>query len=363
MRLPERDKRPHARTDSAARSLLRVVSCAAAALGRALLASSRPSFAALRPAMRAVPLLRSLEHLVPDRLVSVLGVPSACPLALPLGRGRLLVVGCGLSGAQLACEALRLGWARVTLLCRGDVTVRPFDIAEEWVRRHHCSELQPCEKRFYGASNFAERRAILARTRSGGSITPTLRSELVRLCATGRLEVWQRAFVEHADWSEERHEWCVRVHSCCVAPGDTGAPALPPLIDFGTTPTQPDVVVAADAIWLATGHANDAAAVAALDTLRRVRPQTLHSGLPELTPELRWDRHTHVYVAGALAALQLGPDALNLAGAGLSASRIVSDLLSRQSKREQPPPPDWSRRAGGRFGVPSATPAPLAPAA
>ena len=44
---------------------------------------------------------------------------------------------------------------------------------------------------------------------------------------------------------------------------------------------------------------------------------------------LRWDAATDVYVAGALAALQLGPDALNLAGAGLSAARIVSDWEER----------------------------------
>ena len=58
-------------------------------------------------------------------------------------------------------------------------------------------------------------------------------------------------------------------------------------------------------------------------TLTLTRP--LHDGLPELTPSLRWDEHTELWVAGALAALQLGPDAFNLAGAGLSAARIVSE--------------------------------------
>ena len=56
------------------------------------------------------------------------------------------------------------------------------------------------------------------------------------------------------------------------------------------------------------------------------RPQAIHDGLPTLTPSLKWDAGTNLYVAGAFAALQLGPDALNLAGAGLSAARIVSDL-------------------------------------
>ena len=74
-----------------------------------------------------------------------------------------------------------------------------------------------------------------------------------------------------------------------------------------------------------TGHHLDAALVVPLSTLRARRPRPLHDGLPELTSSLRWDEHTDLWVSGALAALQLGPDAFNLAGAGLSAARIVSE--------------------------------------
>lgn len=59
-----------------------------------------------------------------------------------MGAGRLLIVGAGLSGAQLALEALRLGWRSVTLLCRGGMVVRPFDISCEWMGRHLTREVR-----------------------------------------------------------------------------------------------------------------------------------------------------------------------------------------------------------------------------
>ena len=64
-------------------------------------------------------------------------------------------------------------------------------------------------------------------------------------------------------------------------------------------------ILSADALWLATGHRLDASKVAVLSSLRRCRPQQEHDGLPELTPSLRWDASTPLYVAGALAALQV----------------------------------------------------------
>jgi hypothetical protein len=86
----------------------------------------------------------------------------------------------------------------------------------------------------------------------------------------------------------------------------------------GGRPLEATTTVRADAAWLATGHHLDAALVVPLSiplsTLRARRPRPLHDGLPELTSSLRWDEHTDLWVAGALAALQLGPDAFNLAG-------------------------------------------------
>ena len=86
--------------------------------------------------------------------------------------------------------------------------------------------------------------------------------------------------------------------------------------------------VQADAVWMATGNRLDAAALPLLRTVRAIAPQPEYGGLPQLTPSLRWEERTPLYVAGGLSALQVGPDALTLGGAGLGAARIVSDILS-----------------------------------
>ena len=57
----------------------------------------------------------------------------------PHGSRRLVIVGGGLSAAQLAIRALGLGWRRVVLVVRGELAVRPFDIE---VRR--VSGFHPC---------------------------------------------------------------------------------------------------------------------------------------------------------------------------------------------------------------------------
>ena len=53
---------------------------------------------------------------------------------------------------------------------------------------------------------------------------------------------------------------------------------------------------------------------------------TRHNGFPALTQNLAWTADDDFYVIGALAALQLGPDALNLAGARHGACRLGHQL-------------------------------------
>ena len=85
--------------------------------------------------------------------------------------------------------------------------------------------------------------------------------------------------------------------------------------------------IGADAIWLGTGNVLDVDRLGLLSSVRRVSPGSAHGGLPELTPSLQWADGWQLYVAGALSALQIGPEAFNLAGAGACAARIVERLL------------------------------------
>ena len=256
--------------------------------------------------------------------------PTDPPAECSAHRRRLLIVGCGLSGVQLASEARRRGWRHVTLLSRGPLAVRPFDIPDEWVQRHFSCALLPCETAFFGGDTYGERRAILARARPGGSITPTAHDELTRAAAaaTPQVDVHEAAVVARAEWCARSEELVVLLARSRTSSSGTCAADIKREEgegEQGGRPLEATTTVRADAAWLATGHHLDAALVVPLSTLRARRPRPLHDGLPELTSSLRWDEHTDLWVAGALAALQLGPDAFNLAGAGLSAARIVSE--------------------------------------
>jgi hypothetical protein len=71
----------------------------------------------------------------------------------------------------------------------------------------------------------------------------------------------------------------------------------------------------ADRLWLATGSALSAQADPLLSKLLQKLPIPLVAGLPTVQSTLEWSPNSGVFVLGAYAALQLGPGALNLAGA------------------------------------------------
>lgn len=85
-------------------------------------------------------------------------------------------------------------------------------------------------------------------------------------------------------------------------------------------------VLHADRLWLATGSSLSAPAEPLLAPLLKHLPIPLVSGLPALQPTLEWSPQSGLYLLGAYAALQLGPGALNLAGAK-TASVIVAQQL------------------------------------
>jgi hypothetical protein len=82
----------------------------------------------------------------------------------------------------------------------------------------------------------------------------------------------------------------------------------------------------ADRLWLATGSALSAAADPLTSQLLQHFPVPLISGLPAIQPSLEWSPGSGVFVLGAYAALQLGPGALNLAGAKTGSVVVAQEL-------------------------------------
>eukprot|EP00965_Chrysotila_dentata_P191121 6174323-Pleurochrysis_carterae.AAC.2 len=81
-----------------------------------------------------------------------------------------------------------------------------------------------------------------------------------------------------------------------------------------------------DYVWLATGGELDISLVPFFSSLLEQRPVPLVRGLPALQDDLSWDDRCPLYVMGAFAQLQLGADALNLAGSRAGSVRIASVL-------------------------------------
>ena len=85
-----------------------------------------------------------------------------------------------------------------------------------------------------------------------------------------------------------------------------------------------------DRIWLATGSHLDIRRETSFRTLTanmQYTPPLVGSGIPELQPDLRWLPGWNLFLAGAYAQLQIGPNAGNLFGARLAAGRLRDELV------------------------------------
>jgi cation diffusion facilitator CzcD-associated flavoprotein CzcO len=201
--------------------------------------------------------------------------------------GRLLVVGGGLSAAQLAVGAARRG-AHVTLLTRRALTVRRFDVHPTWLgpRKRRPFEREP---------DPAVRRREIDRARGGGSIPARMRREIETCVEAGSLRLLERRGITDATTSAGG-----------VTVGLDGEPAR-----------------TYDEVWLSTGSSVDVAADPLCAPLVQRRATPVVGGLPELDADLSWPG-TRVHLTGFAAALRLGPTAGNLVGHRRAALRIAA---------------------------------------
>lgn len=198
------------------------------------------------------------------------------------------VVGGGITGAQIALR-LRDAGKRVTMVCRHRFRRQQFDSDPMW--------LGPAKMRsFLRIGDAAERRRVIDGARHRGTMPAEVHREL-------------RAAISR------RHIRSIRGSiRGCLALHDGMALAL----QSGS--------VEADAVVLATGFAG-------MPGTNLLNSLPIHSGFtrarcgtPLVDPYLHW--HANVYCAGALAELELGPVARNIAGARRAGERLVATVQS-----------------------------------
>ncbi|KAJ5887990.1 hypothetical protein N7495_008031 [Penicillium taxi] len=248
----------------------------------------------------------------------------------------VVVVGGGLSSAQIVDMVVRKGVTRVWLLMRSDLKVKHFDISLPWMGKYKNWE----KAAFWSADTDQERLGMIKAARNGGSITPRYVRILKSHAANHRASIHPRTVIESHAYNPETHTWTLTT--------DPPIPDLPPI----------------DYIYFATGARADVREMPLLSQITEKYPIEVQEGLPCLTDDLMWREDVPLYMTGRMAALRLGPGAPNLEGARLGAERIVWSLeeilekdrgigkqcewfcglgnrnLPTTMKEPQPPPPD-----------------------
>ncbi|KAL7553728.1 hypothetical protein ACHAWF_017045 [Thalassiosira exigua] len=221
----------------------------------------------------------------------------------------LLIVGGGITSTQLALSAAKSG-SEVMLIQRSKMLPRHFDIENKWMGPKRGVLLDG-----FWSLDVNDRAVLLKEARRGGSVPPEILEKLLRY---PKLQVKEEVEISEVEIEEQDNKLRVFL--------DDGSEFLP------------------DMIWLATGSENHLDNYEALSSLREILPVGTVNGLPVLNEDLSWKApqgeggrnepqwmtvaRERFWCMGALAALELGPDSLNLVGAR-SGSVKVAEAVRR----------------------------------
>ncbi|TKY85743.1 hypothetical protein EX895_005283 [Sporisorium graminicola] len=282
-------------------------------------------------------------------------LPFPLPPALaPTTRARertMVVVGGGLTSAQIVVRALEEGYDKVVLLTRGHLKSKPFDVDLGWVGRYS----NYLKMQFWQNEDVQERLTTLRAARNGGSVTPTYAKVLARLQALGKVEVRTHTTIAAAVYAapawhdrQQRRKQKQEDEERADSEQDDGGEAedsdQEDAVDDGDRQWSLELrtssaggnleTIRADYLCVATGAKIDFGGLPFLQQIQKTHPVRLVGGLPVVTADLEYRRDVPLFVTGAYAGLQIGPAAGNLGGMRDSADRIANRLLELLSLPE-----------------------------
>ncbi|KAG5932381.1 hypothetical protein E4U59_007518 [Claviceps monticola] len=223
----------------------------------------------------------------------------------------VLIVGGGLTSAQLTDLAIRKGVTKIWHIMRGPCRIKHFDVDLEWMGKYKNTE----QARFWLADSDEERLEIFKAARGGGSFTPVFYKRLKKHVASGRLELHEKISLLDCKFertNEGNGTWTVETH--------------PPL-------DMPSF----DYIYFATGVQTNVSNLPYLKTIQKKYPINSFGGFPCVNEDLMWRKDLPLYCVGRLSALQLGAAAPNIGGAKLGAERVawaIEDTIKPSGYRE-----------------------------
>lgn len=240
----------------------------------------------------------------------------------------ILVVGGGLTSAQLADLAIRKGTSRVWHIMRGPLKRKHFDVQLDWMGKFKTKN----QEAFHAANTDEARLEIIREARDGGSTTPEFHLRITKPhIASGKLRLNLNTVLTSAHFKDspdgEGGHWNVKTE--------------PPIEDLPPM----------DYICFATGIQSDFTTLPYLHNMLKDYPIKGVGGYPCLNEDLMWADDVPLFVAGRLAALRLGPAAANIGGARVGAERIALALEQHLAGRKAFFGSEWDTvREGERDG-------------
>ncbi|WP_406944247.1 FAD/NAD(P)-binding protein [Halobacillus sp. SY10] len=201
--------------------------------------------------------------------------------------GSLVIVGGGISAAHLANTYAMDGEKEVTLLKRHPFRIKDFDSDPGWLGPKYMND-------FHKVTCYEKRREMIKAARHRGSITNGLSVKLKRHEREGRLKIITDQIEEAA---------YVKDHIHLSLKENDGIKAQTVLLATGADQCVPGME------WLE-------------GVIHSCALRTAPCGFPVVDAHLEWG--PGLYVAGALAELEIGPSARNIAGARRAAERIAA---------------------------------------
>jgi hypothetical protein len=234
------------------------------------------------------------------------------PTSSDRAKRRILIVGGGITSAQLALRAAKASWSeQVIFIQRSENLIRHFDVQNEWMGPRRGKVFDE----FY-SMDMNSRAEVLKSARKGGSIPPELVEDVqMQDNKNPKLICKEGVEISHVDWIDGEFH-----------------------VEFDDLSMSP---VTVDYIWLATGCQNIIERYPVLEKLCESLPIEIVNGLPVLSPDLSWASsqaigeeecqwkqcaRKRIWCMGALAGLQLGADALNIVGARHGAVKIANAI-------------------------------------
>lgn len=211
----------------------------------------------------------------------------------------VVVVGGGLTSAQLTEKLIQKGISKVHFVTRGEIKIKHFDFHLEWVSKYQ----NYMKSTFWMKDSDEERYQMIEDAREGGSVNPQYHKVLMDLISMGKVELHKHCEISDKEWDEMNGVWSN-------------------VTIFDKRSNQSKNIENIDYIVYATGTRAHIEGLPMMKSICESYPIDIIRGVPCLTDDLQWNDEIPLFFLGRFAMLKTGPSSANLDGARIGAERV-----------------------------------------